>query len=61
MKIEYYRGKNRKWFWRMQADNGKVICDGAQGYVSKGNATKAILRFLNAMTESDGIKWEIEK
>lgn len=41
MKIEIYRGKDRRWYWRLRARNGCVVADGVQGYARQGNACNA--------------------
>ena len=27
-----------RWFWRLKARNGNIVCDGSQGYSSKAKA-----------------------
>lgn len=42
MKFEIYEGRNKKWYWRLKAHNGKIIADGGQGYSTSQNARRAI-------------------
>lgn len=36
MKFEVYQSKkNKKWYWRLKARNGRIIGDGGQGYSSQ--------------------------
>jgi len=36
MKFEVYQSKkNKKWYWRLKARNGRIIGDGGQGYASQ--------------------------
>ena len=34
-KVEVYRGKNGKWFWRSKARNGKIVGDCSFGYTRR--------------------------
>ena len=49
-KIEVYLGKRNfgtgrfQWYWRCIASNGRIVCDGSEGYVSKSNAVRAAKR-----------------
>lgn len=49
MKFEIYQGKDKKWYWRVRADNGKIVADGAQGYANKGSAKRAVKTFRGHM------------
>lgn len=40
--FEYFPGKDGQWYWHFEAANGKITADGAEGYVSKSNVTRAI-------------------
>ena len=45
MKFQYYRStKNKKWYWRLVAKNGRTVADGSQGYKSKHAVERAIAR-----------------
>lgn len=39
-----YRGRDRLWYWRMVASNGRTVADGAEGYSRRRTALKAFLR-----------------
>ncbi len=42
--LETYRSKG-KWYWRVRSKrNGKIVADGAEGYASKSNLRRAVLR-----------------
>lgn len=47
--IQIYRGRNRQWFWRLRAANGKIIADGAEGYARTGNALRAAVGVLTVV------------
>ena len=42
--IEVYQDKLGEWRWRHRAKNGKITCDGSEGYVSEYNARRAVRR-----------------
>ena len=37
-----WRGANDQWYITISAANGKKIADGAEGYASRSNATRAM-------------------
>jgi uncharacterized protein YegP (UPF0339 family) len=39
--VTTFRGRNRKYFWRLKAGNGEIVADSAEGYASKSNARRA--------------------
>jgi uncharacterized protein YegP (UPF0339 family) len=45
-RVEVYRGKDKKWYWRMRAGNGKIVADGSQGYASKAGGEKAAKKLM---------------
>lgn len=45
--IEFYRGSDRQWFWRVRAKNGRSIAVGGEGYVERREVIKAALRALD--------------
>jgi uncharacterized protein YegP (UPF0339 family) len=51
MKFEIYEGRNKKWFWRLVAENSKIIADGSQGYSTSQNARRAVTRLKAALTK----------
>lgn len=38
-----------QWYWRIKSHNGKIICDGAEGYSTKANCKRAFDRFMQAI------------
>lgn len=54
-RVEIYQDGSGEWRWRLVAHNGRVVADGAEGYASKGNATRGWDRV--AMAIYDG-HWE---
>lgn len=42
MRFEVFKGKKWKWYWRLVAQNGRVIADGGQGYSTRQNARRAV-------------------
>lgn len=42
--VIYQSEKDQQWYWKLLAANGKTIADGCEGYVSKGNCRKAVIR-----------------
>jgi uncharacterized protein YegP (UPF0339 family) len=45
-RFEVYYGGGGLWYWRYRARNGKIIADGAEGYSTCSNATRAARRFV---------------
>jgi len=45
MKVEIYKGKNDRWYWRLVAGNGEIVavCAGGKenGYATEDGATNA--------------------
>jgi uncharacterized protein YegP (UPF0339 family) len=35
MRFQIYKGKDKRWYWRAIAGNGRIVADGSQGYVTK--------------------------
>lgn len=57
VRLVIYRDTAGKWRWRLQAKNGRIIADGAEGYSKAGNVERAAIRFLELAA---GVKeWEI--
>ena len=41
--FEYYQSaKDKDWYWRFRAENGRVVADGSEGYASKANVLRAL-------------------
>jgi uncharacterized protein YegP (UPF0339 family) len=47
MKFATYTDKAGQHRWRAVAKNGKTVADSGEGYASKGNATKALQKFIS--------------
>ena len=47
MKFSTYTDKAGQHRWRAVAKNGKTRADSGEGYASKGNATKALQKFIS--------------
>lgn len=45
-RITIYEDAAGLWRWRMQARNGKIIADGAEGYSEQRHAVRAAERLL---------------
>jgi uncharacterized protein YegP (UPF0339 family) len=41
MKFEYWKAKDKKWYWHLRAKNGKIIAQG-EGYRRKADCWKVI-------------------
>lgn len=52
MKIEMYEDAASEWRWRMRAPNGRILCDGAEGYSSKPGVRRAIANFVKHLSEA---------
>lgn len=61
MRFEIYESPwDGQWYWRLKAQNGRIICDGAEGYCSKWNAKRAARRTRYLMI-LDGPIVEVER
>jgi uncharacterized protein YegP (UPF0339 family) len=38
----YQSEEDGKYYWRLKADNGKIVAVGGEGFESKGNAIRAM-------------------
>lgn len=44
-KIEIFQSYNgTTWYWRYRATNGRVLADGGEGYINRGDAVRGALR-----------------
>ena len=43
-RLEIFEGKNRRWYWRKVAVNGKKSSHGGEDFASKFNAKRAATR-----------------
>jgi len=46
-KIQFYKGADNKWRWRMVASNGRVICTPGESFSSRAKA----VHNLNCLTD----------
>jgi uncharacterized protein YegP (UPF0339 family) len=53
MRFEVFKSKNKKWYWRLVAQNGRIIADGGQGYATRQNARRAV---SNLQSNLDAIR-----
>ena len=55
MKFEYWQSLTggMYWYWHLKADNGKVVADGGEGYVSEYGGKEAIERFKHKVADAD--------
>lgn len=53
LRWEVYEDEAGEHRWRAIARNGKIVADGAEGYASKRNASRALSSFRAAVREPD--------
>lgn len=46
MKIEFFKGKDKQWYWRAVAKNGQVVAVGGEGYTRRNTCKRGYDRFL---------------
>ncbi len=46
--ITLYRDKRREWRWKIQASNGKILADSAEGYKRVRDCRRGLVRVLEA-------------
>jgi len=47
MRVEMYKRHDRKWAWRLVADNGHIIAtDGGQGYENRSDAMEMATKVI---------------
>ncbi len=51
-KFEVFRGKNKQWYFRLKARNGKIICVG-EGYKLKRSALNGIRSIQKCASSSE--------
>ena len=47
MKFSIYTDEAGQHRWHALSKNGRVVADSGEGYASKGNATKALQKFIS--------------
>lgn len=54
--FELYEDRGEEWRWRLRHDNGNIIADGGEGYVSKDGAETAIDRIRTYAAPADYLR-----
>ncbi len=47
MKIEFFKGKDKQWYWRAVAKNGQVVAIGGEGYTRRNTCKRGFARFCD--------------
>lgn len=56
LRFEVYRSKkDRRWYWRGRAQNGRIVADGAHGYRTGAIALDALFSFLSYISAENWI------
>lgn len=50
-RCELYQDRKGEWRWRLRAHNGRIVCDGAEGYKTKGGAKRGFERVSMVFAE----------
>lgn len=45
--FEVFRGRNKQWYWRLRASNGRIVADGGESYVTRYGAKRGARRFAD--------------
>lgn len=53
MKFVIYDDEAGEWRWRLVADNGETVADGAEGYASRANAQRAVETVTAGLSATD--------
>lgn len=61
MTFEVYADKKHEWRWRLRARNGRIVADGAEGYVRKQGCVVAVVRIKKALAVNGPFLWVIDK
>lgn len=48
-RIDTFQGKDKRWYWRCIAANGRVILDGAESYTRERDVLRAVERSVNIL------------
>ncbi|MBO2546086.1 DUF1508 domain-containing protein [Salegentibacter sp. BDJ18] len=54
--LEFYKGKDNLWYWRVTADNGNIIGSGSQGYHNHSECEYNAKSLGKSLTESKLLK-----
>ena len=49
MKITYFQGTDKQWYWHLTAKNSHIIAVGGEGYASRRNVLRAVNRFKSLL------------
>lgn len=52
MRIEMYLDAASEWRWRLRAPNGRILCDGAEGYSTRPGVRRAIASFVKYLCDA---------
>lgn len=47
--LEIYRDKKREWRWRIRARNGRILCDGGEGYQRRAGLLRGMSRVIEVL------------
>jgi len=39
--VEFFKGEDGRWWWRVKAGNGRIIAIGGEGFVTRRNVVRA--------------------
>ncbi len=53
IRVELFKGRTGRWYWRAKSSNGKILADSAQG--NGYNAPSAALKSLQSLAEHIGV------
>lgn len=56
--LEFYKGKDKLWYWRLESDNGNIIGSSSQGYHNLGECEYNAKSLGKSLTESNLLKSE---
>lgn len=48
--LTVFRDRAGRWRWRMQARNGRIVADSAEGYTRRSDARRAAVRLTDTAT-----------
>lgn len=49
MKFTVFQGADGAWYWHAKTRNGRIVAIGGEGYVRKGGAWRAAVKFADRM------------
>jgi uncharacterized protein YegP (UPF0339 family) len=56
--VQVYEDHQKQFLWRLVEDNGRIVADSAEGYVSKSNARRAAENFKATAPEAEIVSEE---